>query len=184
MLIGGYLCLGITIAMMQSCFSYDGWIVGIVFRGGNYPSNHTDIDDLTKNIEFQVIAGDSSDLHVFSSIKNIDLFSKCYATTVCTKWQNSLDVSSFSMTFDRNFVFDSDTIEAGVDILGLKSIRTDIVIDKDNDDCKYIIYTINFSTELTNRLIFESGEYIVGFSCKTTDGQEFNKSRRAVFYRD
>jgi hypothetical protein len=183
-LIAGYLIIGVTIATMQSCFlSYDGWIVDVVFKG-NYRSNEPDIDDLTKSIDFQIIAGGSDLSHRFAYIKNVDLFSKCYATTKCAKWQNYLDISSFSVTFDRGFLNDTDTIESGIDILKIESIRRDIAIDKDNDECKFIFYTMTFSSELKNRLTFESGEYTVYFSCKTTDGKEFNKSRKVIFYQD
>ena len=182
-LIAGYLIIGVTIAMMQSCFlSYDNWIVDVMFKG-SHPSNVSDVDDLTKSIDFQVIAGGSDVSHRFAYIKNIDLFSKCYATTKCAKWQNYLEVSSFSMTFDRFFLNDTDTIEAGIDIFKIESIRKDITIDKDNDECKFIFYTMTFPQELTNRLTFESGEYTVYFSCKTTDGKEFHKSRKVIFYR-
>jgi hypothetical protein len=181
-LITGYLIIGVTITLMQSCFlSYDGWIADVVFKG-NYRSNDPDIDDLTKSIDFQIIAGGSDVSHRFAYIKNIDLFSKCYATTKCAKWQNHLDVSSFSMTFDRSFLNDTDTIEAGIDIFKIESIRMGITIDKDDDECKFIFYTMAFSPELKNRLTFELGEYTVYFSCKTTDGKEFNKSRRVIFH--
>jgi len=182
-LIVGYLCLGITIAIMQSCFlSYNDWITDIVFKG-NYHSSDPEIDDLTKNIGFEIIAGNSSVSFRFANVKNIDLFSKSYATTKCAKWQNSLDISSFSMTFDRNFVHGTDTIESGIDIFRIEPIRRDILIDG-GEDCIIVFYTMTFSPELTNRLIFESGEYIVSFSCKTTDEKEFTKSRRVIFYRD
>ena len=183
-LIAGYLIIGVTIAMMQSCFlSYDDWIDDVVFKGNSHSSTPY-IDDLTKSIDFQIIAGGSEVSHIFACIKNIDLFSKCYATSKCAKWQNHLDISSFSMTFDRNFLNDTSTIESGIDIFKIESIRRDILIDKDNNDCKFIFYTMTFSQELENRLTFESGEYIVYFSCKTTDGKEFNKSRRVIFYQD
>ena len=186
-LIGGYVFLGITIAMMQSCFlSYDDWITDIVFKGGNYPPNkNTDVDDLTKKIDFYVIAG-SSQVNRFAGIKNIDLFSKCYAITKSAKWQNSLDISSFSMTFDRSFVFESDTIRAGIDILKLGRMISHISIDKNKEepDSFVVFYQINFSPELKNQLTFESGEYEVNFSCRTTDEKEFSKSRRVIFCED
>jgi len=185
-LIAGYLIIGVTIVMMQSCFlSYDDWIADIVFKGNNR-STDPEVDDLTEKIGFQIIAGNSSVSHRLANIKNIDLFSKCYATTKCANWQNSLDISSFSMVFDKSFVYDSDTIEAGMDILKLELMRKDILIEKNQEEseCLVIFYLINFSPELTKRLTFETGEYVVSFSCRTNDGKEFNKSRRVIFYED
>ena len=185
-LIIGYISLGIIISIMQSCLGYDVWITDIVFKSSYYYSKDTDVDDMTKNIEFMIVAGHSPspywrDREKAQIIKNINIFSKCYAIKVCATWKNDLDVSSFSMTFDRDFVYDSDTIKSGIDIFRIESIKKDILINKEKESCYDICYRMNFSSKLTNKLTFESGEYIVYFSCKTTDGKEFNKSRRVIF---
>ena len=182
-LIVGYLSLGVVITVCQSCLSYDALITDVVIRGVNH-SNKSNIDDMTKSIGFEILAGSSEVSYLFeqaSIIQNIDIFSKCYATTKCAKWRNDLEIASFSMKFDRDFVYDSDTIKSEIDIFKIEPIRTNILIDKDKKDCNWITYTMNFTSELTNRLTFEEGEYVVYFSCKTTDGQEFNKSRRVIF---
>jgi hypothetical protein len=151
-----------------------------VFKG-NYPSKDPQIDDLTKNIDFQVIAGEHDISHRFAFINNIDFPPKCYATTKCANWQNYLDISSFSIKFSRDFLNGSDIIESGIDIFKIESISESITIDKDSDECKFIFYTMTFSSELQNQLTFSTGEYIVYFSCKTTDGKEFNKTRKVIF---
>jgi hypothetical protein len=171
------LSLGIMISILQSCV-HDAWIVDIRFTGIQ-GSNDPAVDDLTEKIGFLIIASDG---YFSVAVKEIDLFSKCYATTLRADWKNYLDISSFSMTFNKNFIFDSNIIESGTDILEIELIKNDIFIDKESG--KLIFYTINFSSELTNKLKFESGEYTVYFSCKTTDGKVFNKSRRVIFKQD
>ena len=182
-LIVGYLSLGVVISVCQSCLRYDSSITEVLIRGINR-SNKSDVDDMTKSIGFEILAGSSEVSYLFaqaSIMKNIDFFSKCYATTKCAKWRNDLEIASFSMKFDRDFVYDSDTIKPAVDIFKIESIRSNILIEKDKQDCDWITCTMNFTSELTNRLTFESGKYTVYFSCRTTDGKEFNKERRVIF---
>ena len=177
-LIAGYISLGVLITIMQSC-EYDAWIMDIAFKG-LYRSSDRDVDDLTKSIDFEVTAANHPLTVKAKFIENIDFFTKCYALTKKANWQNDLDVSSFEMDFDKSFIFDSDTIESGKDIFTIGEIKKNIQIEKDNTT-PLIICTINFSSELRKRLSFESGEYVVNFSCRTTDGKIFEKSRRVIF---
>jgi hypothetical protein len=127
-LIVGYLILGVIITVCQSCLGYDDWIKDIVFKG-ICPSQTPDVDDMTKSIGFEIetIGGGQAQASI---IKNIDFFSKCYAIKVCPGWQNDLDISSFSMKFNRDFVCDLDTINSGIDIFEIESIKNNISINK------------------------------------------------------
>ena len=157
-LITAYFIFGLVITILQSClFRYDSWIEDIVFKGA-LQSPQKDIDYLTEKIDFIIIAGNSTVSYRFSYLQNFEVFSKCYANTKCAKWQNSLDISSFSLTFDRDFVFDSDTIISGKDIFKIESIRKNILIDKEKEECLFITYTMSFAPELAKVLKFESGE--------------------------
>ena len=89
-----------------------------------------------------------------------------------------MDISSFSLTFDRDILFDSEIIEAGTDIFKLEFLRNYILVEE--AICNFAVYRVTFSSEIEDRLVFEVGEYTVYFSCETTDGLKFNVSTTMI----
>ena len=111
---------------------------------------------------------------VASAVQNVNLIPKAYALRVCETVLNGLVFSSFSMSFDRDILFDSEIIDSGTDIFQLESLKNYILVEW--VFCCHPFYIIRFYREIENRLVFESGEYTVYFSCETTDGLKFNVS--------
>ena len=83
------------------------------------------------------------------------------------------------MSFDKLIIFNNDTIKPNQDLLKIASIKTGIKIVTTNE-CKFILSRINFSDELRNKLLIDTGIYNVTFKCKTTDGKEFEKQRKVI----
>jgi hypothetical protein len=136
--------------------------------------------DHSKLPEFQILPNSTT---YSSLIKNIDLIPKAYATVECYEWHNDLVISSFSMSFDKNVLFDSEIIEPGTDIFKLESIKNYILTER--YEWISLDYSIKFSAEIEDRLAFEAGEgYTVYFSCETTDGLRFNKSTTMIIRQE
>jgi hypothetical protein len=160
--------LGVAI---ESCKPFDIWIRDILFYA-RWESEQTN-NYHTSGMFFYVDAlpiGPSSTaaLHVFNS---------CYATTLAEHWCNSLTLSSFAMSFDRQFTLDGNTIAAGTDIFRNNSIREALSITRYG-----VGYRIGFLQNLLQRIVFETGEYVVTFSCDTSDSLHFTKSYQVDFY--
>lgn len=108
------------------------------------------------------------------------LISSCYALSSCASWQNDFIPNSLTLSFDREIVFQNDTISENVDLLTIPDIQAQIEVSS-IPDCDIYYINMLFSQELTEELIFLEGEYEAHVSCETSDGITFNKSRLVVF---
>ena len=113
-------------------------------------------------------------------IPNIGLLPSCYAGTKCVKWQNQLDIESFSLKFDQQINTANQAIPANTNILSIPEIR-DMVEITNESDCNRILSRIVFTPELNDYLDFNSTPYEVTFSCSTTDGIEFEDKINNLF---
>lgn len=113
-------------------------------------------------------------------LPSFQVFNSALATTKCAEFQNHLLISSYQLSFDRHFVLNEDTIPANTELLSIPLINsgTDITLE---ERCDFVDSKIIFSSGLTNQIQFETGEYEVTFSCTTSDGRNFTKTRAVVF---
>lgn len=178
-IIAGFYGFFVLTTILQSCdlLSYDATICDIYFTGIKNFQSDSEPDDLTQEIGFVIRAKDYC-TSAFN-FNDLNLISSCYATTKCADWQNGLNESSFELSFDKLIIFNNDTIKPNQDLLKIASIKTGIKIVTTNE-CKFILSRINFSDELRNKLLIDTGIYNVTFKCKTTDGKEFEKQRKVI----
>jgi hypothetical protein len=168
--------------VITSCgdlLKYDATICDIQFAGlhsiGKLDNEEPDrFDD---QIGFEIISIESSPT---CYIPTIQVFNSAYATTKCAEFCNQLIQSTYELSFDKSFVLDGDTISPNINLLSIQQFigLTDIEI---NEECKFVTSAIIFRQELTDKMQFDTGEYLVTFNCSTNDNRSFTKTRKVIF---
>lgn len=173
----GFCGFAIMISFLQSCdlMKYDATICDIEFTGINQSLSEPDY--LTEKIGFVIRSVNNCPSAL--NLNRLNLISSCYATTKCAEWQNALLESSYELRLDRQIILENDTILPNTDLLHVEKLKVGIKISTEND-CKFIISTIDFSDEIREKLNVETGIYNVTFNCRTTDGKEFEKQRKVI----
>ena len=107
----------------------------------------------------------------------------CYARTVGHIDDNKLLRETYSLSFDKPFSYNGNTIEQEVNIFEVESIVKEID--------EYVNYktfcnasanlVLDFSDVFFKNATFEFAEYVVTFSCKTSDDKFFIKSIVVTF---
>jgi len=108
---------------------------------------------------------------------NLGFSSNCYAFKKGIVYDNQLLEDTYSIKFDRSFVFNNDTIPANLNIFENTSIKSEISIF-DNYmafDSEGADKVIAFSDFFVKNSVFSPGKYNVTFYCKTSDNKEFEK---------
>ncbi len=110
---------------------------------------------------------------------------ECNATTFPSEMGNRLLWDTFSLSFDKPFEYKGLIYPAGANIFLYPEMRDEITIsEKAVDDGYTTIYDfytqLDFSRKFMNYSEFE-GEYMVHFSCETSDGRSFQKSTNILF---
>ncbi len=174
-----YFSIATLASIYQSCdiLRYDGWICDLKIFGGS--SNLEELDDLTQDIEFFIYNGVSCNTALYYP-PDFGFFTNAHAFQKCVRWKNDFDANSYHLSLNRKLIIDNQVINENSNLLGIASIRNLLDIRK-YPDCKIMVIEIKFPEQLRNRLTFEEGEYIVTFSCKTTDNKELENSRRVIF---
>lgn len=178
-IITGFYGFVVLISILQSCdlLKYDATICDIYFAGIQNSQSDSEPNDLTQKIGFMIRTEDYC-TSAFN-FNDFNLITSCYATTKCADWQNGLNESSFELSFDKLIVFKNDSIKPNQDLLTFDCFKSEIKIVTTNE-CKFILSKIDFSDELRNKLLVDTGIYNVTFKCKTTDGKEFEKHRKVI----
>ena len=177
-LVVGYFALGIF--TFTACVTrYEATICDIQFTAHHYIGvpEHSEPDNFDDEIGFAIRSKTASQTCYRSDFQ---VFNSAYATTKCAEFQNQLLISTYRMSFDKPFVLNNDTISANTELLSIPAIAagTDITV---KEDCDFVDSRIIFSSVLTNQMQFETGEYEVTFTCSTSDGRNFTKTRRVIF---
>jgi hypothetical protein len=114
--------------------------------------------------------------------------SVCYATTRGQIWDNKLLENTFSMTFDKTFTYNGNTIPAMTNIFEIESIVREIDRYKNytSSFCRNSSFhphlALHFSDNFFRNSVFDTTEeYIVTFSCKTSDDNFFEKTTMIKF---
>jgi len=110
--------------------------------------------------------------------QNFNFGNACYATTVPKVNDNSLLRNTFSITFDKSFIYNGETIPSLTNFYEYEDITSEI-----DEYENYMAFcgkgadiVLEFSDNFYNKSVFDStGEYLVTFSCKTSDGKTFDK---------
>ena len=105
----------------------------------------------------------------------------CYATTVPRRLDNSLLEETFSLKFDKSFVYDGKVIQKDTNLFGLEVISSEMKIEDRTGDSMDDSKNIIFNQVFFDKSVFEKTTYKITFSCKTSDGKEFNKNISMTF---
>ncbi|GHT34021.1 hypothetical protein FACS189434_09460 [Bacteroidia bacterium] len=98
----------------------------------------------------------------------------CYATSLPSVNDNELLKETFSLSFDKSFQYYENTIAEHTNVFDVESIAKEI-----NDFRKTYRPNISlvFSDKFFENAVFDTTEeYIVTFSCRTSDNLTFSKS--------
>jgi len=114
----------------------------------------------------------------FVAQNSLDFGNACYALTLPSKIDNPLLEETFSLTFNKPFVYNGNTITELTNVFDIEKIRNEIDMYEN-----YMAFcsmgadkVIDFSNEFFEKAIFDKSEYEVKFSCKTSDGLTFSKN--------
>lgn len=110
----------------------------------------------------------------------IPFVNTAYATTPCARYQNHLLQSSFSLRLDRDITYENETIPAHTDLYQHPQIAAQIEVFI-SADCDVYYSQLTFSDALRNAITFQTGEYLVSFSCETSDQKALADSARVIF---
>ena len=109
--------------------------------------------------------------------------SVCYATSRPIKIDNPLIEESFSLDFDKPFLYENIEIPQRTNVFGIGPISKEIDMYKN-----FMVFcsngadkVIEFSQTFWENASFEKGEYEVSFSCSTSNGINFKKKIRINF---
>ncbi|MEM6348199.1 MAG: hypothetical protein AAF927_30235 [Bacteroidota bacterium] len=170
----------IIISACEDFLSYEATICEIEFLAnpdGDFWGNQDQLATMTEEISFFIVGGPGATTCWAPSIPFIHT---AYAFSPCARFTNSLLQSTFTLSFDREFIYENETIAANTNLLNHPQIAAEIQIEI-NEDCDLYSSRLIFSTALRNASTFETDEYLVSFSCETSDERQFNDSARVIF---
>lgn len=107
--------------------------------------------------------------------RNLNLIQSCYATSVPRVNDNELLHDTYSISFDRPFVYDNDTIVTGQNIFLVDKMKNEINIFETamSFEGSGADEVLDFGNDFINKVNFDTGIYKVTFSCKTSDNKDF-----------
>lgn len=119
----------------------------------------------------------------YEVVAGLNLIQSCYAFKKALIHDNELLRDTYSIKFDRGFVYDNDSVTAEQDIFQIDKIKREINIfaNVDGSAGPERCEVLDFSDNFKNKVKFETGPYQVKFSCKTSDGLEFKKKINVEF---
>ncbi len=114
----------------------------------------------------------------FVAQNSFDFGNACYALTLPREIDNPLLEETFSLTFDKPFIYNGDTISGLTNIFDLVEIRDEIdMYENHMAFCSMgADKVIDFSSDFFEKATFDKSEYEVYFSCETSDGLTFSKN--------
>ena len=164
----------------QSCKPEHWLIVDINFNAASILENNQDKEHIkfsrTSSIKDKLIFIVSYETeYMYGYISNFG--NVCYATTKGNVSDNELLRNTFSLTFDKEFTYNGNSIPAMTDIFQIETITKEMDVYK----CYYTyplgFLVINFSDKFFKNSVFNTTEeYIVTFSCETSDKKFFEKT--------
>ena len=176
-IIGLYLFLLIS---NVSCEPYHLLITDIRFESATFERVTADKQSkvykatsiFTKDIVFVIS-------YYFGDVANLNwgFSSNCYAYDRGIVYDNYIVGDTYSLKFDHLFIFNNDTVVAGVNIFDIESIKKEISIFETYNSFHYMgaDKVIEFSDYFVNNSKFSTDKYKVNFHCKTSNNKEFDK---------
>jgi hypothetical protein len=101
----------------------------------------------------------------------------CYATKQGIVCDNELLLNTFSLIFDKDFTYNGNTIPSMTDIFEIETITKEIDKYKSYNGSPFDFLVLDFSDKFFKNSVFDTTEeYIVTFSCETSDKKFFEKT--------
>lgn len=133
----------------------------------------------TKDLVFVI----SHQVELVTAVIDLNFISSCYAFKKGSILDNGLLKNTFSISFDKQFIYKGETIEAGTNLFKVESIKENIRIFE-----SYMAFNnggadavIEFSDDFIKNTEFNRDKYIVKFECETSNNLKFSKSIEAEF---
>ncbi len=124
--------------------------------------------------EFVIIATFSSENAPISNF-HFDITTSAYATSCDNDtFLNELNEESFSISLDKGFIYNGDTIAANSNL-------TEIIAINDNIIFFYDIIEVSFLNDFLNIAEFENQEYTFTLYIESSDGLQFEKQISTTF---
>ena len=103
---------------------------------------------------------------------------QCYAYSAKIILDNELLEKTYSISFNRPFLYFNDTIPSSCNVFNHKEIKDEIDIFETNMTFHYMgaDEVIEFSENFISNSLFDNNSYEVTFSCMTSDGIEIVRS--------
>lgn len=172
----------IFIIIFQSCWSEHYKITDIIFALAEIDENRD-----TNNCVYYKCISVVKDKLVFvisqyEEYVSQDMYnpsgSACYALTPRRIIDNPILEESFTLKFNRPFLYEGREIPQETNIFSVEEIYKEIDIYKEEYSfCGMgADQVFDFSDDFLKKAIFEKDEYKVSFSCRTCEGQVFNKT--------
>jgi hypothetical protein len=111
-----------------------------------------------------------------ASLNEMSLISSTYATTCGSEQVNDLDLSSFSLTIDKQFIYKNDTIKPGVNLLNISEIQ------QSSSNPFGLVYFMFFTSDFLTNSVFQKDNYTFTFSGKTTNNISI-VSQKELYFR-
>ena len=178
-----YLAKTLMIAFLVfgfGCWSSEDYIItGIQFRPSQFDnSDYVEIDTFKTGISFMI--KENFELAT-SLIKNVSLINDCKATSKSYKYNNSIIIDSLNLFFNKDLLYNMDTIKANTNILRNKSIsnNSQINIFEIQRGVPHFLI-INFNTEFAHKIKIDLNTCIAYLKATTTDNMTFIDSTKII----
>jgi hypothetical protein len=172
--------------LVQSCKKNHYLIVDIDFYAAFISKNNKDKEHIefsrTSSIKDKLIfiVSYETEFIYFGYISNFG--NVCYATKQGVASDNELLRNTFSLTFDKEFTYNGNTISAMTDIFKIETITKEMDVYKCYYTYPFGFLVINFSDNFFKNSVFDkTEEYVVTFSCETSDEKFFEKTITITF---
>lgn len=107
----------------------------------------------------------------------LNIGNSCYALTLPRKIDNPLLEETFSLKFDKPFLYNGENIAESTNLFEVAAIKDEIDLYENHMAfCDMgADKVIDFSPDFFEKATFEKGTYEVVFACQTSDGKKFMK---------
>ncbi len=166
----------------QNCRPEHYLITDIVFNLAKVEGKHKDKQHInytcTTSVKDKLVFVVSYDTEFVAQNNSFDIGNSCYALSLARKIDNPLLEETFSLKFDKSFIYKGKIIPENTNLFELETVLSEIdIYENYNAFCSMgADRVIDFSQEFFENAIFEKTEYGVEFSCKTSDDIEFIKN--------
>jgi len=161
------------ISMNWSCEKtkyQDMYIKDVHFYGPDF--THSDTTTIANAIYLTVIADGKQECCLFDRMPFI---SSACAMNLRYTWKNELQLSSFSLSFDKDIRIDNASVSANTNLLTHPIFSKYAAFKKRVDGDVSLNYLLQVDEPLLSMIKLDSATYRATFKCTSTDGKPYNR---------